>query len=124
MAIGRKIIGRVEKSLFTPSGRYFKRKERLAPEKERTMQFKATVKKQKKDWKMLEDSQVLYKGAMGETKNMSPAERAKVLKKAEDIIFERVKKTYNDSAEKQSIAHQKLYKMAADLAMERMRLKK
>jgi hypothetical protein len=85
---------------------------------------KMEIKKQKKDWKMVEDSLVLYKNAMEKTGHLPPAERAKVLKKVEGIIFERVKKTYNDNAEKQSLAHQKLYKMTADLAMERMRLKK
>jgi len=124
MAIGRKFIGGLEKGLFVPGGRYFQRKERLAKGKEEKGQTKMVMKKQKKDWKMVEDSQVLYNGAMGETKNMPPAERAKILKKAEDIIFERVKKTYNDNAEKQSLAHQKLNWMAMKLAGERMRLKK
>jgi len=137
MAIGRKIVGGLERSLFVPGGRYYtetktgKRKElreKLRQErvksKSEKIKTKLEMKKQKKDWKMVEESLVLYKNAMETTGHLPPAERAKILKKVEDIIFERVKKTYNDNAEKQSLAHQKLYEMNAHLAMERMRLKK
>lgn len=124
MAIGKKFCGMAERSLFREGGRYFQRKERMAKGKEEKRQTKMEMKKQKKDWIMVKDSIVLFNSAMGETKNMPPAERAKILKKAEDIIFERVKKTYNDNAKKQSLPHQKLSWMAMKLAGERMRLKK
>ena len=131
MAIGRKFVGGLERSLFVRGGRYFQLKEgrakktllkeKIKSEKKENM---AIRKRQKADWKMVEDSLVLYKNAIETTGHLPPAERAKVLKKAEDIIYARVEKTYNDNAEKQSLAHQKLSEMTAHLAMERMRLKK
>jgi len=124
MARDRKFVGMLKRQMFKSGGRYFQREERLAKGKEEKRQTKMEMKKQKKDWKMVEDSLVLYKNAMEKTGHLPPVERAKVLKKVEGIIFERVKKTYNDNVEKQSLAHQKLYEMTAHLAMERMRLKK
>lgn len=124
MAIGRKLVGRLERSLFVPGGRYFQRKERMAKGKEEKRQTKMVMKKQKKDWKIVEDSLVLYKNAMEKTGHLPPAERARVLEKTEDLIYRRVVRTYDPSAKKQSLAYQKLSEMTAKLSTERMRLKK
>jgi len=124
MAIGRKVMGKLERQVFKSGGRYFQRKERMAKGKEEKIRAKMGMKKQKKDWKLVENSLVLYNSAMEKTGHLPPAKRARVLETAESLIYRNVMKTWNPRAEKQSSAHQKLSEMTAKLAVERMRLNK
>jgi len=135
MAISRRFVGELKKrgenSLFAKGGRYFQMKESRA---ERTL-LKEKIKSEKKgnmaikkrdkaDWKIVEDSLVLYKNAMEKTGHLPPAERAKILGATEERIDRAVVRTYTPRAEKQSFAHKELSEMSASLSMERKRLKK
>lgn len=124
MAIGKRLVRGLERNIFVPGGRYFQRKERMAKGKEQKKQFKMGMKKQEKDWRLVEDSLMLYNKAMEKTEHLPSAKRARVLENAENLIYRNVMRTWNPKAEKQSLAHQKLSEMAAKLAVERMRLKK
>jgi hypothetical protein len=124
MARDRKFVGMLKRQMFKSGGRYFQREERMAKGKEEKIKAKMEMKKQKKDWKLVENSLVLYNRAMEKTGHLPPAKRAKVLETAESLIHRNVMKTWDPRAEKQSFAHQKLSEMTAKLAVERMRLKK
>jgi len=124
MAIGKRLIGGLEKSMFVPGGKYFQRKERIVKGMEEKKQ--ARTEMEKKDWKIVEKSLALYKNAMEQAKNekLSLVERAKILKNAEDFILGMGEKTYKEHSGKQSLAHKKLGDMSATLGVERMRLMK
>lgn len=122
MAIGKRLIGGMERSLFRGDGRYFQMKECRAKNLEEKKQVTKGV--EKKDLKMVEKSLALYKNAMERTGHLPPEKRAKLLEEVEDRIYRNVERTYNPRAEKQSFAHQKLSEMTAKLNMERHRLKK
>ncbi len=131
MAIRKKFVGMVERSLFTKGGRYFQMKERNAAGKEEKIKAKLEkIKdklektKQKKDWKIVEDCLVLYKNATEKTGHLPPSERAKILEATGERIDRAVVRTYTPRAEKQSFAHKELSEMSASLSMERKRLKK
>ena len=130
MAIGKRFVGGLERSLFVRGGRYFQLKEGRAKKtllkekiKSEKNENRAIRKRQKADWKIVEDCLVLYRNAMEKTGHLPPSERAKILGATEERIDRAVVRTYTPKAEKQSFAHQKLSEMTVNLSMERKRLK-
>ena len=90
MAIGRRFVGGVEKSLFVPGGRYWQIKEKLAGKAKEKGERKAEKKNQKESNKVRIECELIVRDALDRAKHLEGKEKAALLDSALNAVYKRL----------------------------------
>ncbi len=90
MAIGRRFVGKAEKSLFVPGGRYFQMKEKWAEKAKEKKAEKAEKKNQKKSNKIRIECELIARDALDRAKHMEGKKRTEFLDGVLNAVHKRL----------------------------------